>query len=219
MGVSALDEPIPAASSPWQLLVADWRRRIAALYDAVRACAAAEQGWRLWSETRHELYARHPASPIPAADRGRVAVELFAYDPALRVLATIEPCAPIHMDVPCSTGPMNAFDRFGRARFVLGGAEQTLDLLWLTSYGNGIFLPFADATNRRTTYGGGRYLLDSVKGADLGMEQDRLVLDFNFAFAPSCAWDERWSCPLAPAGNRLPVAIEGGERAPRSMLK
>jgi uncharacterized protein len=56
-----------------------------------------------------------------------------------------------------------------------------------------------------------------VKGADLGLEDDRLALDFNFSYNPSCAYDPRWVCPLSPPANRLPVAIRAGEcvgRAP-----
>ena len=64
------------------------------------------------------------------------------------------------------------------------------------------------------TYGAGRYLLDTVKGSDLGSERGRLILDFNFAYNPSCSYDPRWVCPLAPPGNRLPIAIRGGERYP-----
>ena len=63
-----------------------------------------------------------------------------------------------------------------------------------------------------TTYGGGRYLLDTAKGADLGSIGDRLVLDFNFSYHPSCVYDPRWSCPLAPPENRLTVPIRAGER-------
>ena len=97
------------------------------------------------------------------------------------------------------------------------GAVETADRVRSTSTGStctagGLFLPFADATNGRDTYGGGRYLLDTVKGADLGGTTTTLVLDFNFAYHPSCAYDPRWSCPLAPPGNRLPGPVEAGER-------
>jgi hypothetical protein len=82
----------------------------------------------------------------------------------------------------------------------------------IEGYGGGVYLPFADATSGATSYGGGRYLLDTVKGADLGMEEGRLVLDFNFAYNPSCAYDPRWTCPLPPPANRLPVDVRAGER-------
>jgi uncharacterized protein (DUF1684 family) len=84
----------------------------------------------------------------------------------------------------------------------------------MAGYAGGLFLPFRDATNGRETYGAGRYLLDAAKSADLGPggAPGSLVLDFNFAFHPSCAFDARWSCPLAPPENRLDAPVEAGER-------
>lgn len=114
------------------------------------------------------------------------------------------------LEIPGSAGSVTRFTRFAVARF----DSHELELYWLDAYGGGIFLPFGDTTNGDTTYGAGRYLLDTVKGADLGGDADSLVLDFNFAFSPSCAWDDLWPCPLAPIANRLPVSIEGGERKP-----
>jgi uncharacterized protein (DUF1684 family) len=73
-------------------------------------------------------------------------------------------------------------------------------------------LPFRDATSGRDTYGGGRYLLDTVKGADLGHEVDEIILDFNYAYHPSCVHDSRWSCPLAPHENWMEVEVRAGER-------
>jgi uncharacterized protein (DUF1684 family) len=55
-------------------------------------------------------------------------------------------------------------------------------------------------------------VLDTVKGADLGEQDGRLVLDFNFAYNPSCSYDPSWVCPLAPPANRLAIAVEAGER-------
>ena len=97
------------------------------------------------------------------------------------------------------------------------GVELRLPLLWLDAYGGGLFLPFRDATNGGETYGGGRYLLDQVKGADLGASADgRLILDFNYAYHPSCAHDPQWTCPLAPAGSVLHLPVRAGELAPQS---
>jgi uncharacterized protein (DUF1684 family) len=100
------------------------------------------------------------------------------------------------------------FTRFAFART----EEVELEVYWLEGYGGGVFLPFADATSGTETYGAGRYLLDTVKGADLGADGDRLVLDFNFAYQPSCSYDPRWTCPLAPRANRLPMPVLAGER-------
>ena len=87
---------------------------------------------------------------------------------------------------------------------------------WLASYGGGVFVPLKDSTAGATTYGGGRYLIDTVKGADLGGHDGTLVLDFNFAYNPSCAYDPMWACPLAPAGNVVDAAVTAGELVPAS---
>jgi uncharacterized protein len=130
------------------------------------------------------------------------------------VLAEVRAAEPELRQIGASGNETVLFRRFATASFELDGREQSLDLHWLEGYGGGIFLPVVDATSGSETYGGGRYVLDSVKGADLGLDGERLVLDFNFAYNPSCVYDSRWVCPLAPAANRLTTAIEAGERLP-----
>ena len=71
-----------------------------------------------------------------------------------------------------------------------------------------------DATAGVETYGGGRYVLDTAKGADLGGSDGRLVVDVNFAYNPSCAYDPAWACPLAPRGNVLGSPLRAGELVP-----
>ena len=97
-----------------------------------------------------------------------------------------------------------------------GGVAEwvSLDVWRLTSYGGGIFVPFRDGTAGTSTYGAGRYLIDTIKGADLGGDASGLVVDFNFAYNPSCAYDSAWVCPLAPPGNRLAAPVRGGELYP-----
>jgi uncharacterized protein len=129
------------------------------------------------------------------------------------VLAEVEPATPEVVEIAALEGSV-IFQRIGRARFELAGEESALELYWLHAYGGGLFLPFADATSGSETYGAGRYLLDTVKGADLGMDGAQLVLDLNFSYNPSCAYDPSWVCPLAPQANRLAVAVRAGEKAP-----
>jgi uncharacterized protein (DUF1684 family) len=105
----------------------------------------------------------------------------------------------------------------GTVRFRVRDAEAALAVYWFDGYGGGLWLPFTDGTSGDTTYGGGRYLYDTIKGADLGAAAERFMLDFNFAYNPSCAYDERWSCPLAPSENRLPFAVTAGERMARAL--
>jgi hypothetical protein len=194
-----------------ELTLMDWKRRVFALYAEVRA-GEPRQAWERWRAVRDELFRTHPQSPLQ--DRTAFGgLPYFDYDPALRVLAAVEPAERVRREIATSGEEPYSFTRFARARFELDG-ERELDLYWLDGYGGGIFLSFADETSGHETYGACRYLLDTVKGADLGEADGRLVLDFNFAYNPSCAYDPRWVCPLAPPGNRLPVAVRGGERYP-----
>jgi uncharacterized protein (DUF1684 family) len=188
-----------------QLALLDWKRRILALYAEVRAAADPEAAWQRWCEVRSELYRMHPQSPRPGGEPA-----YFPYDPQLRYDAVVEPVEPATLEIAGSAGSVTRFRRFALARF----GDAAVELYWLETYGGGVFLPFRDATSGQETYGAGRYLLDTVKGADLGGGDDTLVLDFNFAFNPSCAWDESWACPLAPPANRLAMRVEGGELVP-----
>jgi uncharacterized protein len=192
----------------------DWKRSAFALYAEVRAADEPERAWRRWRERRDELFRTHPQSPLPPEARSSFAgVPYFDYDPAARVLAAVEPVELVPLELAGSAGSRIRFERFAVARFELGGKAAALELYWLDAYGGGVFLPFADATSGAETYGAGRYLLDTVKGADLGSAPDgRLVLDFNFGYNPSCSYDPRWACPLAPAANRLAGPVRAGER-------
>jgi uncharacterized protein len=198
-----------------RLSLVDWRRRIFALYEEVRGLSSEpERGWERWRAVRNDLFREHPQSPLPEVDRsGFPGLPFFDYDPAMRVLADVDDALPEHYDIQTSGDDTYGFTRFATATFELAGAPVELELYWLDGYGGGLFLPFRDATAGKETYGAGRYLLDTVKGADLGNEDAALVLDFNFAYNPSCAYDPRWVCPLAPPPNRIDVEIRAGERA------
>jgi uncharacterized protein (DUF1684 family) len=192
----------------------DWKRRIFALYADVRAEPDPERAWRRWRAVREELYRTHPQSPLPAEARSTYGDAFFPYDSSHRVVAHVVDAAPAPSPLPASTGGAFAFSRLGVARFTLLGRQHELELHWNEGYGGGLMLAVGDETNGSETYAGGRYVLDTVKGADLGCDDGTLVVDFNFAFNPSCAFDPRWSCPLPPVANRLPVGLEAGERAP-----
>ena len=196
-----------------ELTLLDWKRRIFDLYASIRADPDPERAWGAWRATRDGLFRSHPQSPIPREERDSFAgLPFFDYDPASRVLAAVEPAESVLREIATSGEEPYTFRRFARARFELAGEERTLDMFWLEGYGGGVFVSFADATSGRETYGACRYLLDTVKGADLGDLDGRLVLDFNFAYNPSCSYDPRWVCPLAPPENRLPVPVRAGER-------
>jgi len=118
----------------------------------------------------------------------------------------------VSREIGASDGIPYRVEQFAVARFAVFGRRCELPLYWLSGYGGGLFLPFRDRTAGAETYGAGRYLLDTIKGADLGTTGGRLILDFNFAYNPSCAYDPAWSCPLAPRENRLAIALRCGER-------
>jgi uncharacterized protein len=190
-----------------ELELLDWKRRIFGLYAEIRSDPQPDRAWQRWRDVREELFRSHPQTPSADAR-----LRYFDYDPALRVHGTVEVAERERREIATSGEEPYSFTRFARTRFELAGEQQSLDLYWLDGYGGGVFLSFVDATSGAETYGACRYLLDTVKGSDLGEHDGRLVLDFNFAYNPSCAYDPRWVCPLAPPGNRLPVAVRGGER-------
>jgi uncharacterized protein (DUF1684 family) len=192
-----------------------WKHAIFDLYADIRRVVDPERAWRDWRATRDRMYRDHPQSPIPVAARAGFAFcQFYDYDPAWRTIAVIEDADAVPTEIAVSTGVTFSFTRIGIARFTLLGQEHELELTWNDGYGGGIFVAFTDETSGDSTYGGGRYLIDTVKGADLGFDgtAGTAVLDFNFAFNPSCSYDARWACPLAPAANRLPIAVTAGER-------
>jgi uncharacterized protein len=195
------------------LSLLDWRRRVHALYADVRACVDPAEGHAAWRRGRDELFAGHPQTPLLPEDRpGFTGLPYGPYDPALRFTVDVDgDVAPHRMEVQTGTDGVVPFERIGVAHI---GALGDLDVWWLATYGGGVFVPVKDATSGTTTYGGGRYVLDTVKGADLGgdVRDGWLVLDLNFAYNPSCAYDPAWACPLAPPGNTLAAPLGGGER-------
>ena len=195
------------------LSLLDWKRHVFGLYAEIRAAPDKRAAWEQWRDARARLFVEHPQSPVPAAERAAYrGPHVYDYDPSWRLLGRIEPVEPKRFELTTSTASKMAFSRFGVARVTHGGDALGLELYWLEGYGGGLFVPFADSTSGSETYGAGRYLLDTVKGADLGTEDGLLVLDFNFAYQPSCAYDPAWTCPLAPLANRLSVPVRAGER-------
>ena len=182
----------------------DWRRRVAALYREVREFTDPAAAHAHWIAGRAELFATHPQS----ADRNAT-LRYTPYDARYRFELPLLAAPEERIEIPTATDGVVPFERIGRVELPGVGS---LDVWWLESYGGGVWLPLRDA--HPETYGGGRYVLDTVKGADLGGSDERLVVDLNFAYNPSCAYDEAWACPLAPPGNVVDVAVEAGELVP-----
>jgi uncharacterized protein (DUF1684 family) len=198
------------------LELADYRARVAELYlEYAGEGAAATSAFR---RRRDRLFGEHPASALtPEQREGFEGLPYFPHDPDARV----------HCEVlaPRATGEL-AIDSGGEdgvVRYARVGRLETpwgeLTLFWTEGYGGNLFLPFRDATAPEETFGAGRYLTDAIKGTfggglEAGLPGDSapaVTLDFNYAYNPSCAYDSRWACPLAPPENRLERPIRAGE--------
>ena len=158
------------------------------------------------------MFKEHPQSPIPAADREDFpGLNYWPFDPTQRVLAHF---IAIETEPPQTPPSEVAFRRIGHLEFQINNQPLSLGAFWIEGYAGGLFVPFKDATSGHETYGGGRYLLDTIKSADLGSDAatGMVVLDFNFAYHPSCTYDPRWVCPLAPPDSRLAIPVRAGER-------
>jgi len=199
-----------SASSGYLELV-DWRRAVQRLYARVRAADDPRAGHALWRAGRDELFRTHPQSPLEADDPLRgTGLPYWPYDPAWRVTAELEPPrAPRTLHIETSDG---VIDLALIGHVALPRVDAAVDVWWLAQYGGGVFLPLRDGTAGSGSYGAGRYLLDTAKGADLGGTASTLTLDLNFLYHPSCRYSPRWSCPLAPEGNRIDTRVEAGER-------
>ena len=188
----------------------DWRRRVAALYAEIRRTPDAREAHELWRATRDELLRSHPDSPLPAGERAAfTGVPVAPYASELRFEIEVDTdVAPHRLEVVTGTDGVVPFERVGIVR--LPGLGD-LDVWWLATYAGGVFVPIKDALAGTETYGGGRYVIDTAKGADLGGDAGHLVVDLNFAYNPSCAYDPAWACPLAPPGNVVAAPVRAGE--------
>jgi uncharacterized protein (DUF1684 family) len=190
----------------------DWRRRVAGLFVSLRERPANEDTLNWFRAEKDALFKDHPQSPLAAAERPRFSgLPYWSFEPSARVAAQFvedEAQRP-----PAAVGEI-AFRRIGRLEFDLHGQRLSLGAFWIEGYAGGLFVPFTDATSGHETYGGGRYLLDTIKSADHGSDNltETVTLDFNYAYHPSCTYDPRWVCPLAPPESRLPVPVRAGER-------
>ena len=198
--------------------LADWRHTVAEHYVTVRSLSGSDgpAASTQFRAARARLFRGHPDSPIaPERRAGWPGLHWYPYSADWRVRGVIDTATlRATFDIPLASDGVLRCTRVGHARFAIAGKEASLAMYWFEGYGGGLWLPFSDASSGTATYGGGRYLYDTIKGADLGIAGSEILLDFNFAYNPSCAYDDRWSCPLSPPENRLPFAVTAGERMP-----
>jgi uncharacterized protein (DUF1684 family) len=202
-------------SNPVDLAI--WQRTVAEMYAFVRQTWAEDQpdACDMFRAERDRMFKEHSQSPLSEEQTKYFAyLEYYPYDPAWRVTGAIDTGVKKEtFTVDLSDEGLFRYTRIARVRFHVLRQEAELSLFWVEGYGGGLFLPFKDETNGEETYGGGRYLYDTVRGADLRIDPGELVLDFNYAYNPTCAYNDRWVCPLSPAENALPFPVEAGEKA------
>src|SRR5262249_18637850 len=161
------------------------------------------------------LFANHPQSALDEEQRRHFkGLRYFPYNPQMCFTVAIDTnVEPTRQQIPMNVDESMMMTTVGRVHFTVEHTPVTLSIYWLDIDGGGLLLPFRDATCPAESYGGGRYLFDTIKGSDFVAVPDgsgRIVLDFNYAYNPSCAYNIRWVCPLAPIENRLPVSISAG---------
>jgi uncharacterized protein (DUF1684 family) len=200
----------------------DYRCRVAEMYrERKRATLAGEDPVAIlvrFRDARDELFAQHPQSALDPEQKKKFhGLNYFPYNPAMYVEAVLDTeVEPVQLNVAMNAEETMIMTTVGRLHFKLEGASVALSLYWLNIYGGGLFLPFRDTTSPAESYGSGRYLFDTIKGSDFlpatgDSGNERILLDFNYAYNPSCAYNDRWVCPLAPLENRLKVPIRAGE--------
>jgi len=194
--------------------LADWRRRINDIYARVRAMEDPYQGWRYWHDARTDLFRSHPMSPLPEAEkRGLQQIAVFPYDPDLRFEVGLKPVEKARFEDDLGGDGVLKYSSLAKTAGLKAALGAELTVYWIEGYGGGLFIPFRDASSGQETFGGGRYVVDAIKGSDLGVgPAGGLLLDFNFAYNPSCAFNDAYVCPLSPPKNRFETAIRGGEQ-------
>ncbi len=145
---------------------------------------------------------KDPKSPVRTGFKG---IEMYPFDPALRVMAAFEPYKePKMVQIPTVIGISEPMKAWGRVTFTLKGKHLSLEPV---DEGDGrLFFIFRDATNGRTTYPAGRFLYAEPA------KDGKVILDFNRSYNPPCAFTRFATCPLPPPQNVMKVAIKAGEK-------
>ena len=158
---------------------------------------------------RDHYFGHDDHSPLAEADREAFAgLSYYPEQPALAFELPIETDGPgigERIDLPTSDGATKPFVRAGRVSFAVDGQPVTLSVFKDVDRGR-FFLPFTDATSGSETYAGGRYLDPRAR------PDGTLVVDFNYAYNPYCAYGDGWSCPIPPAENAVETPIRAGEQ-------
>ena len=201
----------------------DYRNHVSAFYrqrnSALRANEDPQTVLAQFRQERDNVFATHPQSALNEEQkRTFIGLRYFPFNPNMRFTATVNIDIESHQqEVVMNATESMKITTVGQLQFTVAQQPVTLSLYWLDIYGGGLFLPFRDTTSPQESYGGGRYLFDTIKGSDFLSTTNehghmQIILDFNYAYNPSCAYNDAWTCPLSPIENRLPIALPAGEK-------
>ena len=195
---------------PWQIGV----KKTNDIYSLVRILNDPHEAWNFWHTARTDMFKNHPMTPVPPDRKNAFSeIELFDYNPKFRIAVDLKPSNSKNLKYDLGEDGTTEVKSHAITNGLAKHLGSELEVYWIGGYGGGLFIPFKDKTSGVETYGGGRYLIDAIKGSDLGLDiEGRLILDFNFAYNPSCSMSDAYVCPLAPPGNTLPSAIRAGEK-------
>ena len=161
-----------------------------------------------------EFYSNPKTSPLNQEEKSIFkGITFFPIDEKYKVEAEFTPIDDGNViPFPTSAGKTKYYKKYGLARFFIDGKEQVLTLYQsspvMEEYLDHLFLPFTDDTNGNTTYGGGRYIDLSIK--DIINNNGKVIIDFNQAYNPYCAYSKRYNCPIPPGNNSLDIEINAG---------
>ena len=207
------------------LSLINWRREIFSIYDEVRSEEDGIVAWNIWKDKREKLFKFHPESPTfdPKKQSGFNDVPvLYSYNQKFSLFSKFELIS--NSDIIQLNTDENSITRlkpFIKTTNLKDFLGIELTIFKIEGYGGGLFLPFTDTGCKSggAHYEGGRYLIDTVKGADLGeLKTDELRLDFNFSYNPSCSYNSKWTCPILKNFNRISILVDAGEKKPKNFL-
>jgi hypothetical protein len=175
-----------------------------------------------WRETirrrraeKDDYFAEHPRSPIPEEERENFdGLQYYPIDDEYRFTLPLDEYDDREpVTAATSTEGEQEYVRWGEFRFAVDGEEVALQAYKSDPDEARLWVPFRDATSGEETYGAGRYL--DLEPDDHLTDDGEWVVDFNEAYNPTCAYSDRYECPLPPPENWLDVPIEAGEKAYR----
>ena len=207
------------------LSLINWRREIFSIYNEVRSEKDGIVAWKKWKDKREKLFKCHPESPTFNPNKqssfNNVPV-LHPYNKKFSLFSKFEVISNSEIiQLKTDENSITRLKPFIKTTNLKNHLGIELTIFKIGGYGGGLFLPFTDSGCKSggIHYEGGRYLIDTIKGADLGeLKTDELRLDFNFSYNPSCSYNSKWTCPVINYYNSIPVFVDAGEKKPKNFL-